>query len=95
MKYEKVSVDVITFGKDIIFLTSSPDCPSNYSTAEAALQNECGGFSGDVHSFTCSSFGGYGSHAPKGATVTIAGTTYIYVFETHGNSGRWYCSVNN
>ncbi len=95
MKYEKASADVIKFGKDIVFLAGSLGCIHNYSSAQEALDHECGGFSGNTHSFTCTAFGGYTGRAPMGASVTIAGATYTYVFETNGNSGRWHCSSNN
>ena len=92
MKYEKAKSEVIQFDNSISFLATSPGCPSDYASAEDALKAECGGFTGNTNSFSCDPFRGYGSDAPKGASVTISGNTYTYVFETHGNSGRWYCS---
>ena len=95
MKYTKPIVEIVMFDPGCAFMTTSPGCPTNYSSAQDALEHECQGFSGNTNSFTCDVFGGYSGHAPKDAQVVIAGVTYTYVFETHGNSGRWYCSSNN
>ncbi len=87
MKYEKISVEVVKFDNNTSFIATSP-----YTSVEVVLKNECRGYSGNPRSFSCDSFKGYNNNAPKGTVVTIDGVNFTFVFETHGASGRWYCS---
>lgn len=85
MKYVKPEIEVIEV-KGNIFMAGSEGAP-DYSTAAAALQSACGGFSGATNNFTCSSFGGYTAANPptQNVQVTIGNGTYTYVYDYKGN----------
>ena len=82
MTYEKPQVEVLKF-EDAGFMTSSID----YSNALSVLGNNCTGFDGDTHKFTCGTFGSYTSDnpPPNNTQVTIGNETYTYVYDYKGN----------
>ena len=98
MVYVKPEAEILVFEDSNGFMTASSAGPAvdpykaTYGSSEQALQATCGSayHAGNGNSgFTCSSFGGYGEHPPKGATVRIGNDEYYYNYETAGNSGKW------
>ena len=91
MKYETPEVDFIIFDENNVFMTASSDNPScgsdsapDYSTAEAALQAFCGGYTGvGTNNFKCGNFGSYNEINPpyQNAQVTIGNNSYVFDYK--------------
>lgn len=81
--YQKPVVEVIRF-QPMDFITTSGGTGvisvTQYTSAEAALDAACQGFTGKTQKFTCSDFGGYSaSNAPtQNQEVEIGGIKFVY-----------------